>query len=383
MAPLDGLLVLDFTRAVAGPFCTMLMGDLGARVIKIEEENTGDETRQWGPPFLDGESTYFLSMNRNKESVAVNLKSEEGRRLVHAIAARADVVMENFRPGVAGRLGIGYEELSALNPRMVYASVSGFGQTGPQREKAGYDLILQAMSGCMHISASPEQEAVKVAFPVADILAALFSSNAILAALHSRNKTGRGRYIEISLLEGMLCAMSNLATGTLNTGREPGRVGTAQPNIVPYQLFRCRDAAIVLGAPNERLWVKLCEALGHPEWAANPRYQGNARRNELRAEVVGLIESVLGEDDAAVWLARLEAHEIPCGPVSTLTQALALPQVAERGTVVEADHGKLGKIRLVGNPMHMNDFSPEYRAPAALGQHTGRIRAEFLEPSQS
>ncbi len=381
MAPLEDVLVLDFTRAVAGPFCTMLLGDLGARIIKIEEEKLGDETRQWGPPFLDGESTYYLSMNRNKESVAANLKSEEGRKLAHAIAARADVVIENFRPGVASRLGIGYAELSALNPRLIYVSVSGFGQTGPQREKAGYDLILQAMSGSMHISASPEQQAVKVAFPVADILAALFASNAILAGLHARNRTGRGRYIEISLLEGMLCAMSNLATGTLNTGREPKRVGTAQPNIVPYQLFHCRDAPIVLGAPNERLWGKVCEALGHPEWLANPRYQGNAQRNERREEIVGLIGTVLREDDAAKWIEKLEAHEIPCGPVSTLSQALAQPQIAARNAIVETNHGKLGRIRLVANPIRMNDFSPEYRAPAVLGEDTARIRAEFLEPA--
>jgi crotonobetainyl-CoA:carnitine CoA-transferase CaiB-like acyl-CoA transferase len=383
VAPLEDILVLDFTRAVAGPFCTMMMGDLGARVIKIEEEQAGDETRQWGPPFLDGESTYFLSMNRNKESVAANLKSEEGRRLALSIARRADVVIENFRPGVAARLGIGYAALSALNPRLIYASVSGFGQTGPQGDKAGYDLILQAMSGSMHISASPLQQAVKVAFPVADILAALFASNAILAALHARNKSGLGRYIEISLLEGMLCAMSNLATGTLNTGSEPRRVGTAQPNIVPYQLFQCRDASIVLGAPNERLWTKVCQALGHPEWLTDPRFQGNAKRNEHRDELVALMEAVLREGDAAQWIEKLETHEVPCGPVSTLSQALAQPQIAARGTVVETDHAKLGKIRLVANPMRMHDFAPSYRAPAALGEDTARVRAEFLELEQT
>lgn len=381
MAPLEGILVLDFTRAVAGPFATMMLGDLGARVIKVEEEAAGDETRQWGPPFLDGESTYFLSMNRNKESVAVNLKSAEGRRLVESIARRADVVIQNFRPGVAERLGIGYEQLAAANPRLIYASVSGFGQTGPEREKAGYDLILQAMSGLMHVSASPEQGAVKTAFPVADILAALFASNAILASLHARNKTGRGRFIEISLLEGMLCAMSNLATGALNTGREPRRVGTAQPNIVPYQLFACRDAPIVLGAPNERLWTKLCQALGRPEWLADPRFAGNAGRNEHRAELVPLIEAVLATGDAAEWIGKLEAHEIPCGPVLTLGQALAQPQVAARQAVVTAGHGKLGKIRLIANPMRFSDFAPACRAPAALGEDTARVRKEFLEPT--
>ena len=361
----------------------MMLGDLGARVIKVEEEALGDETRQWGPPFLDGESTYFLSMNRNKESLAVNLKSPEGRRLVTSIARRADVVIQNFRPGVAARLGIGYEQLAAVNPRLVYVSISGFGDTGPAREKAGYDLILQAMCGLMHVSASPEQGAVKTAFPVADILAALFSSNAILASLFSRTKTGRGRLIEISLLEGMLCAMSNLAAATLNTGHEPARVGTAQPNIVPYQLFHCRDAPIVLGAPNEKLWTRCCEALGHPEWLADPRFQGNARRNENRAALVSLMEAELASDSAAAWIEKLEAHEIPCGPVLTLSQALAQPQVAARAAVAGATHGKLGKIRLVANPMRMNDFAPEYRAPASLGADTDRIRAEFLEQADT
>ena len=303
--------------------------------------------------------------------------------MLRRLIPTADALVSNIRPAGLGRLGFSYEVCKALNPRLVYASVSGFGQTGPRREKAGYDLILQAMSGSMHLSASPEQQAVKVAFPVADILAGLFASSAILAALYARNKNGRGRYIEISLLEGMLCAMSNLATGTLNTGREPGRAGTAQPNIVPYQLFQCRDAPIVLGAPNERLWTKVCEALAHPEWLADPRFHGNAKRNEHRAELVGLMEAVLREGDAGAWIEKLEAHDIPCGPVSTLSQALAQPQVAARGAVVETEHGKLGKIRLVANPMRMQDFAPSYRAPRALGEDTARVRAEFLEQTKS
>ncbi|MCC6536303.1 MAG: CoA transferase [Bryobacterales bacterium] len=383
MSLLNDLLIVDFSRAVAGPFATMMLADLGARVIKVEDENTGDETRQWGPPFLDGESTYFLSMNRNKEFAALNLKSAEGRALALAMAAQADVVVENFRPGVAARLGIGSEELAARNPRLIYASVSGFGQTGPLAQKGGYDLILQAMSGSMQVSASPEQGAVKVAFPVADILAALFVQNAILAAVHARARDGRGRRIEVSLLEGMLAAMSNLATGTLNTGREPRRVGTAQPNIVPYQLFHCRDAPIVLGAPNERLWAKLCKALEKPEWLADPRFQGNALRNQHREEVVASIEAVLATNDAAHWVARLEAFELPCGPVLSLSEALAQPQVAARAAVVETGHGKLGKIRLIANPMRISGHTPPYRAPRAVGADTGRLRAEFLEPSQS
>jgi len=378
VALLEDILVLDLTRAVAGPFCTMMLGDLGACVIKIEEEETGDETRRWGPPFVGGWSTYFLSMNRNKESVAVNLKSPEGLQLALRIAARADVVVENFRPGVADRLGLGYETLAATNPRLIYASVSGFGQTGPDRERPGYDLILQAMSGCMHVSASEEQVAVKVAFPVADILAGLFAEQAILAALYRRRETGQGRRIEVSLLDGMLCALSNLATGTLLTGQEPRRVGTAQPNIVPYQLFHCADSPIVAGAPNDRLWEKFCHALGRPGWIDDERFRGNQKRNENRPALVAMIEEVLRTEPAARWLERLERHGVPCGPVLTMSEALAQRQVAARGTIVETAHPKLGKIRLIGHPARIAGHDPPCRAPAELGAHTEAVRKEFL-----
>ena len=383
--PLEGVLVLDLTRAVAGPFGTMLLGDLGARVIKIEEPDRGDETRYWGPPFLGDWSTYFLSINRNKESVALDLKSAAGRRAVQRIAARADVVVENFRPGVMDRLGLGLAELARRNPRLIYASISDFGQTGPDRGKAGYDLIIQGMSGLMRASAGPDEEAVKVAFPVSDILTSLFAGQAILASLYSREKDGRGRYIEVSLLEGMLSAMCSLVTGTLLTGQEPERVGTAQHNIVPYQMFHCRDAPIVFGSPNERLWQRLCEALEHPQWLEDPRFQGNAARNQHRAELVGEMEAVLRTRPAAHWLERLERCEVPCGPVCSISEALSLPQVAARGTVVECDHAELGRLRLVGNPMRMAGTPFAYRAPPGLGEHTQAVMQEFFpgEPEES
>ena len=355
----------------------MMLGDLGARVIKIEEPARGDETRAWGPPFLHGESAYFLSMNRNKESVAVDLKSPQGLELVRRIASQADVVVENFRPGVMDRLGLGYESLQVENPGLVYASVSGFGQTGPDREKPGYDMIVQAMSGSMHVSATEEQGAVKVAFPVSDIVAALFTSNAIVAALLERTRTGTGRYLEVSLLEAMLCAQSNLAGSVLLTDCDPPRVGLAQGNIVPYQLFRCGDGAIVCGALNEPMWVRFAKALDREEWTRDARFLTNPDRTRNRAVLVPLIEEVLTGADAADWIARLEAHGIPCGPVLSLREALELEQVSARGTVVEMESQRLGTIRMVGNPMRITGYEPVYRAPSALGEDTDRVRKEF------
>jgi formyl-CoA transferase/CoA:oxalate CoA-transferase len=377
VAPLDGLLVLDFTRAVAGPFCTMLLADLGARVIKIEDPATGDETRSWGPPFLGDWSTYFLSMNRNKESAALDLKSPDSRPLIHAIARRADVVIENFRPGVMDRLGFGFDSLRALNPRLVYASVSAFGRTGPQARRPGYDIILQAISGSMHVSAPDGVDAVKVAFPVADILAALFTGQAILAALYSRHHTGLGRRIDVSLFDGMLCAMSNLATATLNTGQDPPRVGVAQPNIVPYQLFPTADKPIIVGAPNERLWLRFCEALARPELATDPRFSSNQLRNQHRHVLIPEIERLLRQHPAAWWQQQFDRLEVPCGQVVPLSEALRHPHAR----FLESTHPQLGAIRFPANPMRLSSYSVTARAPRPLGADTAALRAEFLAPN--
>lgn len=377
-APLQGILVVDFTRAVAGPFCTMLLADLGARVIKVEEPGSGDETRKWGPPFIGPMSVYFLSMNRNKESVTADLKSERGLALARAMAAKADVVIENFRPGVMERLGLGYAELAKTNPGLVYTSISGFGQTGPDRLKSGYDLIVQAMSGSMYTSASEEQRAVKVSYPVCDLFTAMFAGQAILAALLGRNKSGQGRFIEVALLESVLCAMSALAAGVLATEEEPVRVGTAQHHIVPYQLFDCKDQPIMCGSPNNRLWVKFCEVLGHPEWAGDPRFADNPARVRHRETLVPMIEAVLRTATAAEWVQRMEKFDIPCGAVLTLSQALDHPQVKARGAVVEAHDEALGDVRWVGNPMRLGGHEPERRVAPALGADTAAVEREFL-----
>lgn len=378
-APLDGILILDLTRAVAGPFCTMMLADLGARVIKVEEAGKGDETRQWGPPFVDGVSPYYLSMNRNKESLAADLKSDDGKRLVAAIARKADVLVENFRPGVADRLGLGYAALAEANPRLIYCSISGFGQTGPDREKPGYDLMVQASSGFMYTSAAEGGPPVKSAFPVADIAASQFAGQAILAALYQRSRTGRGRRIEVSLLEAMLAAMSSITTPALVTGEEPPRVGTAQPNIVPYQMFRCQDSCIVAGAPNDRLFERFCDALDRRDWLSDPRFHGNAARNRHRKEVVAIIEAVFAQRPAAYWLERLAARGLPCAPVTTIQEALANPQLEARGAFATVEHPHLGRVRHFGNPMRFYGFEPGYRPAPGLGDDTARIAAEFLD----
>lgn len=370
-APLSGILVLDLTRAVAGPFCTMCMGDLGARVIKVEEPGSGDETRHWGPPFVGDNSTYWLGLNRNKESVALNLKQPGDRRVLLDMAQKADVVVENFRPDVTERLGVHYGALAPRNPRLIYASISGFGQTGPDRLKPGYDLIIQAMSGLMPVSAEPGGSPVKTGFPVADVMASLFAAQAILAGLYRRERTGRGAYIEVSLLECLLAAMAPLTSGYLMAGIEPRPMGTAQPNIAPYQMFRCRDGSIVIGVTNDRIWERFCQALERPGWLAEERYRGNGSRNRHRGELVAAVEDVLSAGNAEEWLQRLERHEVPCAPVLTVAQILNHPHLAARQSVVDA-----GGLRMVANPMRFQDFTPGYAAPPELGEHTDAVRRE-------
>ncbi len=376
-APLAGVLVADLTRAVTGPFCTMLLADLGARVVKIEEPGAGDETRRWGPPFVDGESTYFLSVNRGKESVALDLKDPRGREALTRLAARADVVVENFRPGVAARLGVGYADVLKANPRVVYASISGFGQDGPARDKPGYDLIVQALSGFMRVSSTPGGPPVKAGFPIADILAGLFAGQAILAALYERERTGAGRYVEVSLLESMLASMTSVTGSYLVAGHETQGMGVTQANITPYQVFRCADAEIVTGAPNERVWRRFAAALGHAEWIEDERYRDNAARNRHRAELVSEIERVLASRPAAEWLAILDRHEVPCAPVATVGEAFAHPQLAARGSIVGVEHSKLGPIQLVGCPMRLDGYAPSYRPPPVLGEHTEAVLREL------
>jgi formyl-CoA transferase/CoA:oxalate CoA-transferase len=374
--PLQGLRVLDLTRAVAGPFCTLLLGDLGARVIKIEEPQSGDETRHWGPPFLQGESVYFLALNRNKESVELNLKLPADAAALRALAAEADVLVQNFRPGVPERLGMDYQSLRPANPGLVYASISGFGLTGADSQRAGYDLIIQAMSGMMAANGAGG-DPVKTCFPVADVLAGQFASQAILAALYERQRTGEGTHVEVSLIESLLFAMSFHSTAALLTGSTPAHQGSANSAIVPYQLLRCQDAPLAVAVPNDRIWQRFCDALGRPEWAADERFRSNRSRVANRDVLIREIESIMGRRSSAEWIEILDRHEVPCGPLLTVEEIFQHPQLLARDNVAGVDHPALGPLRLMSNPMRFAERTMAYRAPPVLGQDTLKVCAEI------
>jgi crotonobetainyl-CoA:carnitine CoA-transferase CaiB-like acyl-CoA transferase len=374
--PLLGVQVLDLTRAVTGPFCTMMLGDLGARIIKIEEPGTGDETRHWGPPFVEGESAYFLSLNRNKESVVLDFRRERDVAALRRLAWQSDVVIQNFRPGVAERLQVDYRSVSVDNPGLIYASISGFGLTGPDCQRPGYDLIVQAMSGMMQTSGW-EGVPVKACFPISDILAGQFASNAILAALYEREKTGEGTHIEVSLLEALLFAMPGQVANCLLTGNSPPPQGTKHASIVPYQLLQCQDALLAVGVPNDRIWRRFCAALSRPDWAEDERYRTNQRRIENRDQLIGEIEVVMRSQTTADWQRILDQHQVPCGPLLSIGQAFELPQVQARGNIVTVDHPKAGPIRLLRNPIRFANRTMEYRPPPVLGEHTDAVLEEL------
>ena len=375
-APLQGLQVLDLTRAVTGPFCTMILGDLGARIIKIEEPRTGDETRHWGPPFVEGESAYFLSLNRNKESVVLDFRQEGDVAALRRLASQSDVVVQNFRPGVAERLQVDYRTLNGGNPGLIYASISGFGLTGPDCQRPGYDLVVQAMSGMM-LTSGWEGVPVKACFPIADILAGQFAANAILAALYERKKTGAGTHIEVSLLEALLFAMPGQVANCLLTGNSPPPQGTTNASIAPYQLLQCQDTLLAVGAPNDRIWRRFCEALSRPDWAEDEHYRTNQRRIENRDKLIGEIEAVMRRKTSAEWQRILDQHQVPCGPLLSIGQAFELPQVQARGNVVTVEHPKAGPIRLLRNPIRFADRTMEHRPPPVLGEHTDAVLEEF------
>jgi len=376
-APLDGVKVLDLSRAVAGPFCTLMLGDLGARVIKIEEPGSGDETRQWGPPFVQGESAYFLSLNRNKESVALDFKREEDRKLLDGLVRECDVAVQNFRPGVPERLGIDYESLRRRNPGLIYVSISGFGQSGPDRERPGYDLIIQAMSGMMRASGTATGPA-KSCFPAADVLAGQTASQAVLAALYARQRTGEGAHIEVSLLESLLFAMSLHTTASLLTGVTPEPHGTSHPSIVPYQLLRCQDNLLAVAVPNQRIWRRFCDALGKPGWLEDERFRTNRDRIGHREALIAEIEEIMKRRPSAEWVRILDQHGVPCGPLLKVSDIVQHPQILARNGIATVEHPALGAMRLLANPIRFQDYTMEYRTPPTLGQHTGSVREEFL-----
>ncbi len=366
--PLSNLFVVDFTRAVAGPFATQLLADRGARVIKIEDPGTGDECRYWGPAFKAGESAYHMSLNRNKESITLDLKSDLGREAVKRLIARADVVIENFRVGIAERLGFGWETASALNPRLVYASISGFRRDTEEAERPGYDLIAQAMSGLMHANKMPNGDPFRVVYPITDITTGMYASHAIMTALYEREHTGQGRRVWVSLVEALMSTMCAITPMQLISGEEPV-MGQA---IVPYQMFRASDGPLVVGTPNERIWLRFADAMGRREWLTDPRFASNKMRCENREYVLEEIQKAIGGMTREDCLARLAKADVPSGPILTVTEA----NESGRMKTIEIEHPKAGRIKVPGNPIE--GFGPARGEPAALlGEHTAKVLQEL------
>jgi crotonobetainyl-CoA:carnitine CoA-transferase CaiB-like acyl-CoA transferase len=375
--PLAGLRVLDLTHALAGPFCTMLLGDLGADVIKVESPGDGDHSRRWGPPFVNGESSYFLSVNRNKRSVALDLKSEAGLRAAVDLALVSDVLVENFRPGTAARLGLGWDALHERRPELVYASISGFGQGRPAL--AGYDQIAQGTSGLMSITGEPRGGPVKSGVPVGDIVAGMFTAHAVLAALVERQRTGAGRYVDVALNDGLLAILTYQAGRYFATGTPPGRDGNHHPTVAPYGTFATRDGHLNLAVGSDEQYRRFCEALQAPELAADPRFSTNAERQAARGQLAIEIERRLTRRTTGEWLARMEAAGIPAGPILDLPAAFTDPVAVERGMRVEVDHPVAGRIGQVGSPWKLDGRSSPIRlAPPLLGQHTEEVLTDLL-----
>jgi len=373
MGPLAGTTVLDLSRILTGPYCSMMLADLGAEVIKIERPGSGDDARAWGPPFAGGESAYFMSVNRNKKSMTLNLKDPDGRKIFLDLASRADVVLENFRPGTVDRLGVGYEEVARVNPAIVYCSLSGFGQDGPYSHRPGYDLILQGMGGLMGITGSQEyEEPVRVGVAVADIGAGMWAAYAIAAALLHRERTGQGQYIDVSLLDGQIAWLTYQAGNFFATGEQPARRANAHPNIVPYQSFVTRDGHINVAVGNDSLYRTFCSVVGlDPD---DPRFATNAERVKNREQLLTLIEEVLSREPAGYWLERFEEAGIPCGPIYSLQQVFEDPQVVHRGMLAELSHPTAGSVRVTGIPMQFSKTPGEIHSPPPLlGEHTTEI----------
>ncbi|MCX6348646.1 MAG: CoA transferase [Candidatus Aureabacteria bacterium] len=372
--PLDGIRVLDLSRVLAGPFCSMLLADHGAEVIKIEQPGKGDDTRAFGPPFVKGESAYFLSINRGKKSVTVDMKSERGKEIIRRLAEKADVVLENFRPGVAEKLGFGYEAVKAYNPRVVYASVSGFGATGPDRLKPGYDLMIQGMGGLMSITGPAGGTPCKVGASISDILAGIYAFQGILLALFHREKTGKGQRIDISMLDCVISVLTHQAQNYFSTGAAPTRRGNRHPTICPYETFEASDGYVNISVGNDKIWQGFCDLIGKGELKNDPRFQTNPKRVENHDVLFPILNEIIKTKTVAEWLKALDTAEIPAGPILTLDQVLSHPQVLAREMVVEVAHPSVGKLKLTGIPVKLSESPGKIAgAPPLLGQHTEEI----------
>ncbi|AEB11361.1 CaiB/BaiF CoA transferase family protein [Marinithermus hydrothermalis] len=379
MKPLEGIRVLDLSRILAGPVCTQILADLGAEVWKLESP-WGDDTRRWGPPFQEGESAYYLSANRGKKSVAVNLKDPRGQALVRELAARADVLVENFKAGTLARYGLDYASLAPLNPGLVYCSITGFGQTGPRAQEPGYDVALQGITGIMSITGEPDGPPVKVGVAWIDVLTGLYAAIGILTALWERASSGKGQYIDLALFDVGLASLVNQAQAYLMTGEVPGRLGSAHPQIVPYQAFQAQDKWFILAVGNDEQYRRMTEAIQHPELWEDPRFQTNAGRVAHREALVGRLAAIFRTRPRQAWLEVFHQAGVPATPVNDLAEAFADPQAAARGVLWRVAHPTLGALPLVANPLQFMSRTPAAPAgpPPLLGEHTRQVLGAVL-----
>jgi len=388
--PLTGVRVLDLSRVLAGPWAGQLLADLGADVVKVEKPGAGDDTRAWGPPYLKDaggrdttEATYFLCANRNKRSVAIDIATPEGQAQVRALAQQADVLLENFKVGGLKRYGLDYASLKAANPRLVYCSITGFGQTGPYAARAGYDFLIQGMGGLMSVTGQPDGEPgagpQKVGVALTDIMTGLYATIAVQAALAERATSGLGQHIDLALLDVQVACLANQASNYLAGGLVPRRMGNAHPNIVPYQAFPTADGDIILAVGNDGQFAKFCAVAGHPEWSSDERFASNAQRVANRAVLVPLLRQATVMRTSADWIGALEAAGVPCGPINRIDEVFADPQVVARGLQIALPHALAGSVPLVANPIRLSGSPVAYqRPPPLLGEHTEEVLAQWL-----
>ncbi|MGI6358537.1 MAG: CaiB/BaiF CoA transferase family protein [Bacillota bacterium] len=381
-AALSGIRVLDLTRVLAGPYATMILADMGADVIKIERPGTGDDSRSYGP-YQNGESAYFMSLNRNKRSITLDLKQQPGKEIFLALVKQADVVVENYRPGTMERLGLGYETLRDINPRLVYAAVSGFGHSGPYSQRAAYDGVVQAMGGIMSITGSEDGRPTRVGPSIGDLAAGLFCTIGILAALESRHQTGCGQKVDVAMLDCQVALLENAIARYVVTGEVPRPAGNRHSSIVPFEPFQTSDGEIMVAAGNDALWGKLCLAIGRPELAHDPRFITNPLRNQYYAELKPQLDAVFAERNTAEWLQILEQAGVPNGSINSIDQVIRDPQVQAREMIVDMDHPVAGKVTMPGIPVKLSETPGSIRIPApVLGQSTAEILRELLGYSE-
>ena len=372
--PLAGMRVVDLTRILAGPLCTMMLGDMGADVIKVEPPDKGDDTRGWGPPFIAGEAAYFLGVNRNKRSLTLNMAVPAGQKILAGLVEKADVLIDNFRIGTLEKWGFTDAWFEQHAPRLVRCSITGYGSTGPKAALPGYDFILQAESGLMSICGAPDGAPTKYGVAIVDVCTGMLASNSILAALNARHRTGKGQKVELSLYETSLAMLINVASNYLTAGRNGGRFGNGHPSIVPYTTYRTADAMVAIGIGNERQFARIAEVLGHPEWAQDARFTSNRARVENRDLIDGLINEALSHDGADAWLDKLKAVGVPCGKINSVADALDDPHTVARAMIETVEHSTIGALKMLGIPFKFSDTACSVRrAPPTLGQHNDEI----------